>query len=76
MRFFFYQNGKRNGHGVNVFDDVENGRAKYLNDREQVNSLCVDMSQIAVIWLIFGWHEQNKDPLEELSIFDKMKINK
>ena len=61
-----YQYREWNGNQIDIFNQVESSCAHQLYDGVQVNSFCIDMSQVKVIRLILCGHEQNQHALDKL----------
>ncbi len=46
--------------------DPKDVKKKHLNDSEKVDLLERHVSQVVVVWLVLGWHEEEANPVDEL----------
>ena len=60
------QDGECDGDRVDHFDDVQGARAHYLNERVQVHTFGAHVSQVGIVRLVFGGHEEDEDAVKQL----------
>lgn len=61
----FYHHGKDNS-SLRGLDDPEQDQAAELDDGEEVHLPQGDMAQVDEVWLMFGWHAEQPQTVEQL----------
>lgn len=64
-RFCTYHDGEDDGQ-EGGFEDPENSQAYNLDESEEMNPPQRNVAEIAEVWLVLGWHQEQLDPVPEL----------
>ena len=61
-----YHEGECQRYLFNTLDDPHQHHAHYLYDGKHVNSIRLHVTQVDVVRLVLGGHQENQNPLDEL----------
>lgn len=66
MNYGSYHKREANSCALVLFDDPHDSKAHKLNDCEEMDFRSLDMTQVDVIWLVLGGHEEKANPVHKL----------